>query len=274
MKNTISLALVLLLAPATALFACQEDAPNDRIAFAEALEKAVREEYKLALLSAMKLRVSDMGKHLKLDAKTIRRLNVAAKGAATRTSAQSSQEVVNFLLGHVPDGDFMINGRRVSMTEKNEDNLPLPEHRVVLVVEDRHLKVIVHSDVGSSGSQAAGGLADVREEKLWRDTTSTVLSVKQRTSYDTYQANRRRELCLNLVTSAFSLEMKMDAKQTARFREWAGKQIKSVSEEAIGAGGAESIRKVASKLKVDGLDKFLTPDQLKVMRTRLAEWNR
>lgn len=257
--------------------------------FQQLVINEVTAEYKTLLVNGMQIRIADMQQHLNLDKKSVRRLQLAAKGAATRTLEKYSDKLAGFVLRNLTELDFSINGRRFKVpkgadedeTEGDDDvedaGQPKADnrvpYRVVMNVKPSQLSVNVREESSSSGSGTPGGFDYLERQKIWKDALEAVTTAEQRKRYESYRKERLRLNCISMITSAFAIEMNLTEDQADKFRTWADKQIKEVNESDIASGTEWAIRNIGRRLKPDGLDEFLAPEQVQILRIRAAAWD-
>ncbi len=261
--------------------ALQDDDDKDVARRNEKIAEVVKQEMNDVCLGAMRIEIKRMAEVMELDAKAVKRLTLAAKGAVKKTVDKYGERAVRFVTENVESADVSLNGKRIRFEEphdadENEDEKPAPTakaaYNVFVQVKEANFDLDVRRENGSTGSGSGGGLQYVRRQEVWKKALDAVATKEQRKLYDDHVAERRRKLAVGLITRAMALDLRMTDKQTEEFGEWANKQIKTTTPSDFSSGSAWVIRRLTGRLDTKGLDRILDADQLRFLQIRISEW--
>ncbi|MHC4876938.1 MAG: hypothetical protein ACYTGL_10595 [Planctomycetota bacterium] len=230
-----------------------DKAERERDEFKERVENRVLEEFRLAALNKMLLEIEELRNVCGLDAKAVKKLEIAAKGATERWIRNEEQQ----LRGHVrldrygPDVEIRVVGKKVPRPDEPEDEPDQPEKKpgekppvlqainrvfgagpqkreekefanITVAVQRYGLQFRVKRRNGSSSSGFGGGLEELKREAVWTKTRQAVITPEQQKQYEAAVEERRqrlREASIVSTIAQLDLQLRLDQKQRQQLRE-------------------------------------------------------
>lgn len=260
----------------------QEDVSEDEIDQARRtaiIKREVKEEYQALILNHMKLHIRQLQQFLDLDAKSVRRLEIASKGATKKVVERYGQKVAERAEQNADAPTISLNGRMLKLQEddagEDEANADPPRSaalRMIINVRSTGVSFNCKTENGSTGYGMGGGYSYAFKQDVWKDSLAAVATKEQLKAFDEHKAKRRRASAVDLLVAVLTLDLELEDSQVGPIREWISGQIKAVAETDLQSGARWSIATIGRKLKPLGAEKILTDAQQSILRSKLADW--
>ncbi|MBI1311500.1 hypothetical protein GC176_09350 [bacterium] len=242
-----------------------EKAEQEAAEFKKRVENRVIEEFRLAAQSKLLLEIEELSQVCDLDAKSVKKLEIAAKGAAERWIRNEEQQ----LRGHVRvdqygvDAEIRVAGKKVPRPgepveePKPAEQKPEPAEQppvlqainrvfgiappvqppaaeenvanITVAVQRYGLQFRVKYRHGGSSSGFGGGLEELKREAVWAQTMHDVVTPEQQKKFEAAVEERRQRLREAAITSAIAqldLDLRLNEHQRARLHEVFDREVK------------------------------------------------
>lgn len=264
------------------LLVCQTAAAQevDEQAREEFVRTELKTEYQQQLLTAIQLDIDEMAELLQLPAAKLRRLELAAKGAATRAVEKHIGDASRFVLRQVSDPRFILNGRLREMpgndreTPADDQQPQVKPLRVMLTVQETTISLNVRDERSSSGTSRQGGTNDVRNSDVWKSALESTLTPEQRELFETARKEKHLAAVVDLVTAFLAVDLRLNDTQATATRAWAAENIKEVQRLDTSSGTEWLVRRVLARVDPEGLKRHLSDAQYQTLQLRIADWAR
>lgn len=222
--------------------------------FRERVENRVVEEFRIAAQNRLMLEIEELRRVCGLDAGSVRKLEIAAKGAAERWVRDEEQQ----LRGHIrfeqygPDAEIRVGGKKVprpgepdpQAAETQPDGGEPPVLKAInrvfgagggaeagekenvveisVSVQRYGLQFRVRYRNGSSSHGFGNGLEDLKREAIWSQTYSKVITPEKQKKYEAAVEERRqrlRDAAIVYTIGQLDLDLRLDESQRRRLRE-------------------------------------------------------
>lgn len=284
-----------------------EKAENEAAEFQKRIENLVIEEFRIAAQSRLLLEIEELSQVCELDAKAVKKLEIAAKGATERWVRDQEQQ----FRGHVridrygPEVEIRVGGKKVPRPgEPEEDPKPEPPEpkpakkppvvqainrlfggapvakaraeeenvaNISVAVQRYGLQFRVKHRGGSSSSGFGGGLDVLKREAVWKQTMEAVVTPQQQQKYDAAIEQRRqrlREAAIIYTIGQLDLDLRLNEQQRSQLLEVFDAQVD------LGNANASSVRYlVEQKIKdtdIARLKPILSEVQLRIWQEFVA----
>lgn len=278
----VSVMSVAMLVPMATVQDGASEAEDEQVARAEIIRREVKVEYQSLIVQRMMLQVRQMELFLKLDSKSVRRLEIASKGAAKKVADKYGERVADTAAQQATTPTVSLNGRMIEFPDDATDAddevaSEQPQRaalRVILNVRSTSVSLNCKTDNGSSGYGLGGGYNYAYKEKIWKDSLAAVTTKEQLQAFEKHLADHRRADAINLMVAVLALDLQLEASQVKLIHEWVSGQIGKVTDSDLQNGARWAISNLGRKLKPFGADKILTDAQLALLKAKLADWDR
>ena len=233
--------------------------------------------------SHLLVQVNEMKRVCDLDEPSVKKLNIAAKGAADRFVRKTRNAIQQALnrMPVPPNVEVRVNDRvlrpgpKVDQNRKNDPFNRGPQFsNFVLQVQHSHLILYHKRRTGSSGrGVGGGGMRLLEQEPIWKKSLASNLTPIQKNQYDSAIAERRQRLhrvVVDFYLAQLDNELNLNEDQRQKIRVFVGSGIDltNVEMNMIQYRVREQVRKIDdSKIK-----DLLSATQLKLWESYRQQW--
>lgn len=212
------------------------DAEAQQKELTDRIKNALLEEYRLTAQAHLTLQIEDMQVVCELSESDVKKLGIAAKGAADQFTKKYRKQIsdnvkfrpewqqmpiwVGGKQVHVPQNKDQIEGLKEGLKRLVGAQREDPYVRISINIEMHGMQYRVRQrNSSSSRGNGSAGLDQLRKQPVWKKMVERVVTPEKRKLYETSLANRSnrlREAAIALQMSRFSAELKLsEPQQTA-----------------------------------------------------------
>lgn len=257
----------------------------------DAITSAVSDELVRISRAELLLEVNEMQKMFKFKDAAAKKLQLAARGAASRAvdaAKERNQATITRLVARRFNGakveEILMNGRRVKLTpdskddeegEGNDDDDDTQTRLPAIMVGRRGASfyLTVKHENGSSSTSLSPRDPELRSIPVWKNTVEKVLNAEQKKAYADYKQQKIHDLAVVLVTTVVDYELKLTDKQKPKFRSIVSENIK-VSASNLVSGPDYILQYIRPQLDPKLFKDVLSKTQMELLESRQAYYRR
>lgn len=244
------------------------------------ISKAMTDALYNQCLTRTMLEIDEFRREVDLPAASIKRLQLAAKGAASQYAEKQTAGDVASMLGKVPPLVRWLDVGGVLVTlpvpKKDEGRLPKLEEeeeppseiqnvypKIEVILNETSVTWYFRQQKSSSGYGRGGGYSNVTRHPIWVKALDSNVTKEQRTKVE--EVRRRRlsqsaaDLCTGLVSAKVRLSDPQRDQVQALIRKCVEKQ--AITRRDFDNRGYSVVKKVLNQKEMEGLREILTDDQ-------------
>ncbi|MFK7821554.1 MAG: hypothetical protein AB8G99_22760 [Planctomycetaceae bacterium] len=253
--------------------------PEDlqRKALLELLRREVSAEIQRVASATLRVEVAELAAMFQLDQKAVRRLEIAASGAASRwvkdgEALKTSLDRImtrRLVEPEIDQTSLLLNGKEISLpkadrSEATDDEVDgsTEKTKLAVTVSRRNASFVyltVRYPRGSSTSTLRPSPRGVEEEEIWKETKSKVLTKDQLKQYSSERSKRLQKTIVEMLVLGLKCELHLTEQQLPAIRKRLMEHI-SVNQTTVFA--EDIVRTHRPQIKAETLADLLTKPQL------------
>jgi hypothetical protein len=268
---------------------------KQREALIELVESETASELKRVYAATLRAELGLMADLFKLKESDVRKLGVAARGAASRSVERGRDSIMatvkRMMDRKLADEDANVtsvtfNGKTLSVTSADEDAtaavLPADEQpkggdkeklKITVAKRSSYFYFTVRHKTGSSSTTVGNRGAKFRDEDIWQKTIKSVLSADQLKEFDDFRTAKQKAAVVTMMLAVLQYELHLKDSQIPEVRSELDKQIGSLTVSTQN-GIDSAVQQYRMKLNVEDFSKVLTEPQLDLWNSSQAYYKR
>lgn len=266
-----------------------DDDEKRREAYYEAVQTASTTVLQRMAQAELLVEIDELKSMFDLPEATVKRLQLAARGAAKRTLDQardSNQATMRrtlerrLTMNNIDLTRVEINGQEIEVEmpdgleqPKDDDGPKLDQLRIILARRGSSTHFTVRYQNGSSSTSLGPRGNELRTNAVWAKSYSELLTADQRREYTAHCRKRDKEVITNLLLTTLQHELRLSEKQGPQVRKVIAQSI-TVTSTTFRSGPEYVVQQFRPKLKAKNFAGVLTKSQLDLFTAAQAYYRR
>lgn len=258
----------------------------------EEIDTRAAQEVRRVLAAELLAELDEIHQMFQLDEADLRKLRLAARGAASKSVDQNRDRnratVERMVKRRFDDPTIDLNrvtfngekldvdGAQDDAAEAGEDKAnPLPQNTLGITISRRStgFYFTVRYQNGSSSTSIGPRNDEVKSQEIWTRAADGILTKEQLSEYAEMRARKLKEAIVTMVMAGLIYELRLSDKQVPDVRATVEKVLK-ISSTSMSAGVESALRTYRMQLLPADFKAVLTPAQLDLFRSTQAYYRR
>ena len=270
-----------------------EDEKNKE-ALIELVESEAAAELKRVYAATLRAELGLMTDLFKLKESDVRKLAVAARGAASK-SVERGRDSIMATVKRMMDPKLAsdeadltsvtFNGKTLSIASPADENatlIPADEKpkgsgkeklKITVAKRSSYFYFTVRHKTGSSSTTVGNRGAQFRDEDIWQKTTKSVLTAEQLKEFDKFRTAKQKAAVVTMMLAVLQYELHLQDSQIPAVRKELGKQMGSLTV-TMQNGIDSAVQQYRMKLRVEDFSEVLTEPQMDLWNSSQAYYKR